>query len=71
MADAEKSIVHKLPPEQGVLSIETMKVGEDTLNYLRNNGFNVIKDIIPRQQEIPKEHIGKIYAYLMFGVEYK
>ena len=40
-----------------------------TLEYLRQNGFKTVEDIIDKQLEIPSEYRGNIYAYLMFGIE--
>lgn len=64
-----KKIVHKVPAEERIKSIETLKVREKTLEYLRKNEFKTIEDIIDRQGEIPSEFRGNIYAYLMFGIE--
>lgn len=50
-------------------SIETLKVRKTTLEYLRQNGFKTVEDIIDKQLEIPSEYRGNIYAYLMFGIE--
>lgn len=38
-------------------------------SYLRQNGYKTIDDIIERQNEIPTEIRGNIYAYIMFGME--
>lgn len=62
-------IVHKVPKEVKKQSIETLKVRKETLEYLRQNGFKIIDDIIKRQDDIPSEFRGNIYAYLMFGME--
>jgi len=50
-------------------SIEALKVRKETLEYLRNNGFQIILDVIERQNEIPSQYRGNIYAYLIFGIE--
>lgn len=50
-------------------SIETLKVRKETLEYLHNNGFQTILDVIERQNEIPSQYRGNIYAYLIFGIE--
>ena len=42
---------------------------KSTLEYLRQNGFKTVEDIIDRQFEIPDEFKGNIYAYLFFGME--
>lgn len=65
----EKAIVHKISQEESEQSIETLKVREKTLEYLRQNDFKTINDIIERQFEIPGEFRGNIYAYLIFGIE--
>ncbi len=65
----EKKIVHKVPENIRRQSIETLKVRKESLEYLRTNGFKTIDDIIDRQNEIPTEIIGNIYAYIMFGME--
>lgn len=62
-------IVHKVPEEVKKQSIETLKIRKETLNYLRQNGFKTIDDVVKRQSEIPSEFRGNIYAYLMFGME--
>lgn len=64
-----EKIVYKVPAEERIKSIETLKVCEKTLEYLRKNEFKTIEDIIDRQGEIPSEFRGNIYAYLMFGIE--
>ena len=62
-------IVQKVPGEIKKQSIETLKVREETLEYLRQNGFETIKDIIERKNEMPSQFRGNIYAYLIFGIE--
>lgn len=62
-------IVQKVPDEIKKQSIETLKVRKETLEYLRQNGFKTIDDVIQRQMEIPSEYRGNIYAYLFFGME--
>ena len=62
-------IVQKVPDEVNKQSIETLKVRKETLEYLRQNGFKTIDDVIKRQMEIPSEYRGNIYAYLFFGME--
>lgn len=66
---SEKLIVHKVPNEVKKQSIETLKVRKTTLEYLRQNEFETINDIVERQNEIPSEYRGNIYAYIMFGIE--
>ena len=66
---AEKAIRHKVPEEIRKQSIETLKVRKGTLEYLRNNGFKTIDDIVKRQMEIPSEFRGNIYANIIFGIE--
>ena len=62
-------IVQKVPDEVKKQSIETLKVRKETLEYLRQNGFKTIDDVIQRQMEIPSAYRGNIYAYLFFGME--
>ena len=62
---SEKLIVHKVPAEVQKQSIETLKVRKETLEYLRNNSFQTILDVIERQNV----YRGNIYAYLIFGIE--
>ena len=66
---SEKAIVHKVPKNVRRQSIETLKVRKESLEYLRQNGYKTIDDIIERQNEIPTEIRGNIYAYIMFGME--
>ena len=66
---SEKAIVHKVPENVRRQSIETLKVRKESLEYLRQNGYNTIDDIIEKQNEIPTEIRGNIYAYIMFGME--
>ena len=66
---SEKAIVHKVPEKVKQQSIETLKVRKGSLEYLRQNGYKTIDDIIERQNEIPTEIRGNIYAYIMFGME--
>lgn len=62
-------IVQKVPDEVKRQSIEALKVRKETLEYLRQNGFKTIDDVVKRQMEIPGEYRGNIYAYLFFGME--
>lgn len=66
---SDKKIVYKVPKEVQKQSIETLKVRKTTLDYLRENGFKTVEDIIDRYSEIPGEFGGNILAYLMFGIE--
>ena len=66
---SEKAIVYTVPEEVRKQSIETLKVRKDTLEYLRKNNFKIIEDFIARQEEVPGEFRGNIYAYLVFGME--
>lgn len=62
-------INHQLSKEECGKSIETLKVREETLNYLRKKGFKTIGDIVEKQDKIPLKFRGNIYAYLIFGIE--
>lgn len=64
-----KAFVYKVPDDIKRQSIETLKVRNTTLEYLRQNGFKTIDDIVKRQDEIPSEFRGNIYAFIMFGME--
>ena len=64
-----KLFVYKVPDDIKRQSIETLKVRNTTLEYLRQNGFKTIDDIVKRQDEIPSEFRGNIYAFIMFGIE--
>ena len=64
----EKRIVYKVPSDVRKQSIETLKVRKTTLEYLRQNGFKTVEDIIDKQLEIPSEYRGNIYAYLMLSL---
>ena len=66
---SQKAIVHKVPDEIKAQSIETLKVRKETLDYLRNNGFKTINDFVKRQEQVPSQFRGNIYAYLIFGIE--
>ena len=66
---SEKAIVHKVPENVRRQSIETLKVRKESLEYLRQNGYKTIDNIIERQNDIPTEIRGNIYAYIMFGME--
>lgn len=65
---SDKMVV-KVPKEVRVQSIETLKVRKETLEYLRENDFKTVEDIIDRQFDIPDQYRGNIYAYLFFGME--
>ena len=65
---SEKAIVHKVPEKVKRQSIEILKVRKETMEYLRQNGFKTIGDIVKRQDKIPREIRGNIYAYIMFGM---
>ncbi len=43
---AEKAIVYKVPDEVKKQSIETMKVRQETLEYLRKKGIKTIDDFV-------------------------
>lgn len=62
-------IAVKVPKEVRVQSIENLKVRKETLEYLRENDFKTVEDIIDRQFDIPDQYRGNIYAYLFFGME--
>ena len=64
-----KTFVYKVPDDIKRQSIENLKVRNTTLEYLRQNGFKTIDDIVKRQDEIPSEFRGNIYAFIMFGIE--
>ena len=66
---AEKAIVYTVPEDVRKQSIETLKVRESTLEYLRKHKFKTIEDVIDKQEKIPKKYRGNIYAYLIFGIE--
>ena len=66
---SEKAIFHKVPEKVKRQSIEILKVRKETMEYLRQNGFKTIGDIVKRQDEIPSEFRGNIYAYIMFGMQ--
>lgn len=57
---SEKAIVHKVPEDVRKQSIESLKVRKKTLEYLRQNGFKTIDDVVERQMEIPSEYRGNI-----------
>lgn len=65
----DKSFVHQLTKEEGDASIETLKVSEDTLVYLRKKGFKTVKDFVEKQDKVPKKHRVPILKYLIFGIE--
>lgn len=65
---AEK-FAYKISEEVRMKSIETLKVRQDTLEYLRKKGFKTINDVVEKQDKIPKKYRGNIYAYLIFGLE--
>lgn len=64
----DKKIVHKVPDEVKKQSIDTLKVRKETMEYLIPNGFKTIDDVVKRQNEIPSDYRGNIYAYLIFGI---
>ena len=45
---SEKAIVHKVPEKVKRQSIETLKVRKEIMEYLRQNGFKTIGDIVKR-----------------------
>ena len=59
---SEKRIVYKVPSEVKKQSIETLKVRKMTLEYLRQNGFKTVEDIIDKQLGIPSKYRGNIYG---------
>ena len=67
---SEKLIVHKVPDEVQKQSIETLKVRKETLEYLRNNGFYTILDVLERQNEVPRKSNGCVYRFGRANVWY-
>ena len=65
----EKAIVHKVSQKIRKQSVETLKIRKESLEYLCQNVFKTINDIIERQNDIPADIRGNIYAYIMFGIE--
>lgn len=65
---SEKKIVYKVPENVRRQSIETLKVRKEKLDYLHQNGYKTIDDVVERQMEIPSEYRENIYAYLFFGI---
>lgn len=61
-------IIHKVPDEVKKQNIDTLKVRNETMEYLIQNGFKTIDDVVKRQNEIPSDYRGNIYAYLIFGI---
>lgn len=64
----EKKIVYKVPDEVKAQSIETLKVKEEVLEYLRANDFKIIDDVVRRKEELPPEIKGSILGYLILGL---
>lgn len=64
-----KKIVHRVPDDIRVKSIETLKVNETVLEYLRQNGYKTIEDFIDRQFEVPEDYRGDIYMFLIYGID--
>ena len=48
---SEKAIVHKVPEKVKRQSIEILKVRKETMEYLCQNGFKTIGDIVKRQMK--------------------
>ena len=65
---SEKKLFYKVPENVRRQSIETLKVRKETLDYLHQNGYKTIDDVVERQMEIPSEYRENIYAYLFFGI---
>lgn len=40
--------------------------GKEKLDYLHQNGYKTIDDVVKRQMEIPSEYRENIYAYLFY-----
>lgn len=66
---SEKTIVNKVSEEVKKQSIETLKVREETLKYLRQNGFRIIEDIGEDGEGAGKRVGGKsrLYSGLHFN----
>lgn len=62
-------IRHGINKEVYEKSIETMKISEGTLDYLRKKEYKTIEDVIDNQDKIPPKHRAKINAYLIMGIE--
>ena len=65
----DKPFVHQLTKEECDANIETLKVGEETLSYLRKKGFKTVKDFVDKQDKVPKKHRVPILKYLIFGID--
>ena len=63
---AQMPTVIKLSDEVKAQSIETLKVRQDKMEYLRKNRFKTIDDIVRKQNKIPKKYKGDIFVYLIF-----
>ncbi len=59
---------YKVPEELQKESIEWLNLDEAIMNYLRENDFETILDIIKRQNDIPHDYCVLIKRKIMFGL---
>ena len=69
MAKKQSKIVHRVPDEIRVKSVETLEVKPEVIMYLQTHGYETIEDVIKNQDKLPKEIIVPIRAKLIFGID--
>ena len=68
MAKKKYKNKYKVPEELQKESIEWLKLDEEIMNYLRDNSFETILDIIHRQHDIPDDYCVLIKRKIIFGL---
>lgn len=67
----EKPIQYRVPDEVRRQSIETLKVDDDVLEYLRERGIKTIGETIPLQDEFPTHVVGQVNGCIIFGIDWR
>ncbi len=62
-------LVYVVPDEIRSQTIESLQVKKEVIEYLRENGYVTIEDVIQHQDRLPKKVIVPIRAKLMFNLD--
>ena len=68
MATKKHKNKYRVPDEIQKQSIEWLELAPEIMDYLRENNFETILDIIRRQHDIPNDYCVLIKRKIMFGL---
>ena len=60
--------IYKVPKEIQTESVDWLKMDKEIMDYLHDNDFKTVLDIIRRQDEIPHDFCVLIKRKIMFGL---